>query len=453
MKKELEDKFFKRFDFFKPEKPITQSLMSFGFECISKGSKILMEDFSQKNIEEIEIGDRIIGINKEGEKKHYKIVTGVVQNKVNKGIKKCSLLKNDFNSLFLTGDHEVLCFSYDDYFKWKSANSINKNHKPIFFNIKEKDKEFNKGWVIGLLESNGYIINKSDSIKYIEIKLNDKTLMNQYVDALKKYYEISIKEIKETPYIKNSPNSYILEKYPDSHEKKLFITTIYKNKDVKVILNNKTLKNKTHSFLRGWLAGFIDGNGIIHKNRIDIFQKNKVELLEYVLEQLDINYSKKLYKNCDNVFIYHIYTAFETMINCCNYKMKKQWTNTSLRKQPRYDSKIVDTTEEKEVYDLTTTCSSFIANGFVVHNCGDGWFDLIWNLCEQIEKIIPENFEVIQVKEKFGTLRFYADNNTKEIDKLIMEAEEKSAITCEVCGKPGKLRREGWLSVKCEEHK
>jgi hypothetical protein len=46
---------------------------------------------------------------------------------------------------------------------------------------------------------------------------------------------------------------------------------------------------------------------------------------------------------------------------------------------------------------------------------GDGWFDLLWWLCERLEPVVDAAeketgppFEVLQVKEKFGGLRFYA---------------------------------------------
>lgn len=44
-----------------------------------------------------------------------------------------------------------------------------------------------------------------------------------------------------------------------------------------------------------------------------------------------------------------------------------------------------------------------------------------------------------QVKEKFGTLRFYMTSQTPEMDKIIEKACRKSAKTCEECGKPGKV--------------
>lgn len=97
--------------------------------------------------------------------------------------------------------------------------------------------------------------------------------------------------------------------------------------------------------------------------------------------------------------------------------------------------------------------------------CGDGWFDLIWNLCQDIELLLalhnPNSddeayypFEVIQVKEKFGQLRFYTNWLTDGIDDRISKAEVESSRTCELCGDPGSLvNKGGWLSTVCENCK
>lgn len=62
--------------------------------------------------------------------------------------------------------------------------------------------------------------------------------------------------------------------------------------------------------------------------------------------------------------------------------------------------------------------------------------------------------EATQVKEKFGTLRFYVDYGEEyadEIEKLIRQAENESAITCEDCGNPGKTRPGGWIKTLCDD--
>ena len=60
-------------------------------------------------------------------------------------------------------------------------------------------------------------------------------------------------------------------------------------------------------------------------------------------------------------------------------------------------------------------------------------------------------FAVSQVKEKFGTLRFYC-SGTDKIDQYVTMAEQLSAMTCELCGAPGKLdTTESWYRTLCEK--
>ncbi len=90
---------------------------------------------------------------------------------------------------------------------------------------------------------------------------------------------------------------------------------------------------------------------------------------------------------------------------------------------------------------------------------GDGWEPLIRRLSEKIEAAIRamrvedrEHYYASQVKEKYGTLRFYMDASTFEMNGWIDEAEAESAVTCETCGEPGSLRGTGWLRTACEAH-
>lgn len=91
--------------------------------------------------------------------------------------------------------------------------------------------------------------------------------------------------------------------------------------------------------------------------------------------------------------------------------------------------------------------SSLISN----IGCGDGWFDLLMDLCEEIHAMRPQ---VQQIKEKFGTLRFYASFPSEYSDQgwaVIRKAEERSLETCEDCGEPGEFRiRNGWRYVSCQ---
>lgn len=100
--------------------------------------------------------------------------------------------------------------------------------------------------------------------------------------------------------------------------------------------------------------------------------------------------------------------------------------------------------------------ASLMAFGFA---CEDGWFPLIYQLCEDIQgelNKLDEDFNkyfyVTQVKEKFAGLRFYVSYGTDEIFDLISEAEKKSHTVCEKCGEPGAVRRRGgWYKTLCQD--
>lgn len=58
----------------------------------------------------------------------------------------------------------------------------------------------------------------------------------------------------------------------------------------------------------------------------------------------------------------------------------------------------------------------------------------------------------VQIKEKFGTLRFYFDGGDEFCRGVEAMATSMSARTCEVCGKPGKKRGASWLYTACDDH-
>lgn len=96
--------------------------------------------------------------------------------------------------------------------------------------------------------------------------------------------------------------------------------------------------------------------------------------------------------------------------------------------------------------------------------CGDGWEPLIRRGAEELEKIIaslPNKLDYYrprasQVKEKYGTLRFYMSSETDEMEDIISTMEEESETTCEECGAPGKLASTGgpcgWYKTSCAAH-
>jgi hypothetical protein len=90
---------------------------------------------------------------------------------------------------------------------------------------------------------------------------------------------------------------------------------------------------------------------------------------------------------------------------------------------------------------------------------GDGWLTIVEELCELIQRHVDQKqknnpsypqIEVLQSKEKFGSLRFYVTHSDEYVNGLISMAESISGRTCESCGNPGTIRGKGWIRVRCE---
>ena len=126
--------------------------------------------------------------------------------------------------------------------------------------------------------------------------------------------------------------------------------------------------------------------------------------------------------------------------------------------------------------------------------CGDGWYNIIDVLCglltsdyrqaqsryESIKDLVDQpRWEgskdiitqekideakvrldeeaakvpvAVQVKEKFGGLRFYVQAATDKHYQYISFAESMSYRTCEECGAPGKTYTDGWHTTLCDIH-
>lgn len=94
--------------------------------------------------------------------------------------------------------------------------------------------------------------------------------------------------------------------------------------------------------------------------------------------------------------------------------------------------------------------------GKVFLEVGEGWYPLIDKLCNYLQFHTDHNKDpqvvAVQVKEKFGDLRFYVESATQEQHAVISFVEYLSGNTCDVCGKPGQHRPGAWLVTRCEEH-
>ena len=94
--------------------------------------------------------------------------------------------------------------------------------------------------------------------------------------------------------------------------------------------------------------------------------------------------------------------------------------------------------------------------------CGDGWYMLLKTLMTSIEwHLDPDHafprkerldFQIDQIKEKFGGLRFYYSGGDERINGMVSLAESLSYQICEQCGSTKNVSQTiGWIATLCED--
>ena len=81
-------------------------------------------------------------------------------------------------------------------------------------------------------------------------------------------------------------------------------------------------------------------------------------------------------------------------------------------------------------------------------------------MCEEIRRVLVKanylnKYRVVQVKEKYGSLRWYDDGAPssiyRELQDVIDKYEAISVCTCIRCGRPATKISLGWISPFCDE--
>ena len=89
----------------------------------------------------------------------------------------------------------------------------------------------------------------------------------------------------------------------------------------------------------------------------------------------------------------------------------------------------------------------------------DGWRAAFGEqMCEELnneiltwDKVVQERFRILQIKEKWGGLRFYVMSGSAKLYEIIGKYEELSRHTCIECGAPATKISRGWISPYCDK--
>lgn len=89
--------------------------------------------------------------------------------------------------------------------------------------------------------------------------------------------------------------------------------------------------------------------------------------------------------------------------------------------------------------------------------CGDGWFDLVDRLLRLVQFRADHGGAqpaVLQIKQKFGSLKVYWRDADGVVDGMTAYAQDLSKTVCEVCGEAGTLLlgNPGPFRTRCAAH-
>lgn len=354
------------------EKHINANKEEFTLTCIAEDSLILMSDLTTKKIQDIKIGDEIIGL----EKNNYswKIKKQKVLNFFDNGIREVLKLKVGNNELELTPEHRILAEAgFDksqnrDIRYYEAFKCWNRNVK-VFNYITDLEKYY-EGILIGIIQSDGFF-NKNINKKHLNWKFTGNYSIAQKteskaVDWILDYFGFKYsKKWKVGGYANGNPHVGAYD-YRISSKHTNFIKCIEQN-----IEGNKDNK-------LGFLCGFLigdgnrDGNNSWNITQSYKVNQHKIDLIERILKSLRISYT--INKRCNNILNIRIGSCRLPII-FPNSKKAISWYKKFLESKPYYSldkfqCKFIDIEEKKKVYDLTTETHNFVANGLVVHNCG-----------------------------------------------------------------------------------
>jgi DNA repair photolyase len=344
--------------------------------CHPAGTMILMADFTQKPIERIAIGDHIIGITKENQKGFYRLKRTVVTNLSTRESNVLEFVTDD-GYLQCTPEHPLMGSTpIRNCTDWKEAKSfspyenlryISKHSRGVY------SDELRMGYLKGIRDGDGCVFSfknkEGREYKGFEIVCVDEQLRNRIKSEFKAMLNIDLLQgVKRSSHKSYGQDSIML------HTRK--------TKEV-VLLEEETAFRLNREFAKGYIAGMIDTDGSIGKNKvIRISQSKTVNLEKYnrIIKCVDLLNLKYV----EEKDIIRINSSFGVRVDILlNYgvfhsqKSERLMLGSTIKGSKHSQIKSISAVGEKVVYNLQTESENFIANGFIVHNCYmKGWGEL-----------------------------------------------------------------------------
>lgn len=395
--------------------------------CLPKGTLVLTEDLTYIPIEQIKIGDILIGIVKRDTLISYERSRVLDTFKRKDRIYKIKTTKGNVKS---TSEHPWLSNDY----RWRKTKDfvpgqfLRKVSTPLRLPIETDNYKI--GYIAGAFEGDGHIGSQDVYHDYGIYQSNVARLVGDYdmMDTALRYSNDLNFGLHEQSF---NSNSWALDSCITT-QRKFYVENIKKIITDKIISENDEYK-------RGYLAGIYDAEGSWPRNSesnwanspnaLRIHNTNE-KILNRIAEylhhfgfntSLDTGHSPaiRLMGGLEQILL------FFSLVNPKVEDKKQQIFDYHLKSKEAGYSQILDIDIGNicDVYNLETTTGNFIADGFVTHNCINSTKKEKVRF-RSIENVINELKEIIY-KYDIHSFVFYDDTFTLRQDLYILLNEIK----------------------------
>lgn len=350
--------------------------------CFVKGTKILMHDYTWKSIEEVKVGDRVIGFDENGQRN---LKSATVINTMERKSTSLVRVTNSKNQIYTTEEHPFLIYTKKHTNQWREASTIKDDkHASYYFPSYKRTHSWETGWLLGSIESDGSLPANYRTVLYYN---KNKKLINEFCRIIKRFH----------------PNPHVLQKANGTFQ----VTTNanFTRQKIETLAKKFRRLQVSSDFLRGYIAGYYDGDG--GKDGISSTDLVHLQFIQKILKdnfgfdcpinqkKVDNHWIDEKYKSKKDYFRLNLN---QLTIFYCTFQPFSKYCYGQLNVTPKQKIiKIEHINKQSVVYNLTTSTNTYIANGFPVHNCGKTTFahlvakDLNAEIIEYIGKQIDEN--------------------------------------------------------------
>jgi radical SAM superfamily enzyme YgiQ (UPF0313 family) len=367
--------------------------------CLPTNTKILMADMSWVNIQDVTIGDKIIGVN---QSKQWRYKHGTVL-KTFKRSAEVFEITTDKGTVRCTKDHKWLMHDV-----WKSLQDIEDNAK---YNARinserselryvatpqvsiPKTNDYKKGYVSGALLGDGCVRQRTVKRPYGNYSYWQMQLVGDYEmldQSLEYFHDLGFNSVHQRKFnggkLYKCNRSVVTEKSGEAEK-----------------IHQMIISGDTPEWRRGFLAGIYDAEGgcsgsLRFSNKsVSLKCKIKDALAYFGFDSIIEPNAVLLHGGLPEIIRFFALTSPAVT-------HKRQAIRDGDRVNCSSPIVKIKSLGEMEVYDIQTTVESFIADGFVTHNCSN---NIVWQRTYRFRSSDSVIGEIKAVIAGYGTKKLY----------------------------------------------